>query len=406
MDKFLPRALLLFIFLGSITIIILAVLIVRELLGTNPSLNPQGSAYELNVDDLGKLWISVLSSGEIWQVNTIDGSYQVFSVSGFPVDARQADGWLWWADARSNSLNQVSVSDGSYRQWQIPNANGFLGTNLDAQGRFYATDSSNPFLYRLNPSASSLCVISLPGFGASNYIVREGDYLWIDDSFDSIIIRYQIQDEQLTWWSLPAESSPFGMVADELGNLWFTDQGTNSIAQLDPTSNQLILYTLPKGNYPQMLAIQSGVIWFTEQSLPSIGRLDQLAADHSVISLTYSTYQLNPNCNNISPSISGTVSITTGKMNWQNINSTPIVNTAGWQIYQLPESSNPWGIVLTGFGYVVDSDSQRLIRFEPAQLPTAVVIAPGKVIPLDIPVETPKLVPTPLWSENLGTLSP
>jgi streptogramin lyase len=405
MQKSLTRALLIFIIIGLFALLVLAIFVVREWLGSKPSLNPQGSAYELNIDQGGELWISDMSAGEIWRVNPANGSYQVYTVSGSPVDARQSDGRLWWADGRSNSLNQVSISDGSFTQWQVPDAYGFLGTNLDARGRFYATDSSNPFLYRLDPSDSSLCTFSLPGFGASNYIVRFGDYLWLGDSFDSIIIRLDTVEEQLSWWSLAAESSPFGMAVDEAGNLWFADQGTSSITQLDPTTNQLNSYILPDGNYPQMLAIQSGIIWFTEQNLPDIGRLDPQAADHTVSSLTYATYQSNPNCNQVSPSTSGTVQITTGKIDMQKISSNPVVNTSGWQFFRLSESSNPWGIGLTDAGFVVDPGQQMLLRFEPTQAPTPVAVAPGKIISLDTVAETPNLIPTPLWSKNLNPYS-
>jgi streptogramin lyase len=405
MEKYFPRVLLLFILLGMITLIILAVLVVREWLGSKPSLNPKGAAYELNVDDLGQLWISDMAAGEIWQVNPVDGSYKVYSVSGSPVDARQSDGQLWWVDGRSNVLSQISVSDGTFTQWQVPDSYGFLGTSLDANDRFYATDASNPFLYRLDPSESSMCIFSLPGFGASTFIVRNGDYLWLADSFDSIIIRLDSIEEQLTWWVLPVESSPFGMAVDEAGNLWFTDQGTQSIAQLDPTSNQLNSYILPEGNYPQMLAIQSGVIWFTDQGLPGIGRLDPRAADHTVSSLTYATYQSYPNCNQVSPSNNGTVPITTGKINLQKISSNPVVNTAGWQLFKLAESSNPWGIGLTDAGFVVDPGHQMLMRFEPTQTPSGEVVTPGKIIPSDTSVETPRLIPTPLWSQSLNPLS-
>jgi streptogramin lyase len=403
--KFLPRALLIFICIGLMALLVLAIFVFRELTAADAGLTAQGSAYELNPDETGRLWISDFNTHEVWGVNPKDGTYQIFTLSGSPVDARQSDGWLWWADGRSNVLSQISISDGTFTQWQVPDAYGFLGTNLDAQGRLYATDSSNPSLYRLDPSKSSLCVFSLPGFGASNYIIRNGDYLWLGDSYDSILIRLNTVEEQLTWWSLAGNSSPFGLAVDESGNVWFADQGIHSISQLDPTSNQLNSYILPEGNYPQMLAIQSGVIWFTEQSLPGIGRLDPHMADHAVSTLTFATYQSDPHCNQISPSGSGTVPITKGKIILQKISSTPDVNAFGWQYYQLPESSNPWGIGLTDAGYVVDAGRQILLRFEFNQEPTPVSAVSGKIIPSNIPVEAPRLIPTPLWSKNLSIYS-
>lgn len=388
MEKFVTRALLLVILIGLLVLLGLAILALVEWSTFEPRLNPKGSAYELNPDDMGRLWISDFKIGEIWGVDPTSGAYEVYGVSGSPIDARQADGWLWWADGLSNILGRVSTSDATFTEWQVPEAFGFLGTSLDAQGRLYATDSSNPYLYRLDPAGESLCTYTLPEFGASNYIVRDGDYLWLGDSFDSTILRLHTSDDSLTWWSLPEDSSPFGMVVDAQGDLWYADQGINSLAQLNPSTNQLTSYPLPSGNYPQMIAVQSGAIWYTEQSLPSIGRLDPITADHTVVMLTVHDQQLTPSCNNISPSGSGKVPKTTGKMSWGNQTYAPIVNAAGWQIYQLPNSSDPWGIALSKFGYVVDSGRQVLIRFDLALEPIPIQSEIGTVTSLGTHVET------------------
>ena len=387
MEKFITRALLLVILIGQLALLGLAIHALVDRSSSKARLNPVGSAYELNPDNTGRFWVSDFKAGEVWGINPTDGAYEIYSVSGSPVDARQADGWLWWADGLSDILGRVSTSDGTFTHWQVPDAFGFLGTNLDNKGRLYATDSSNPTLYRLDPVEASLCTYTLPGFGASDYILRDGDYLWLSGSFDSTILRLQTSDGSLTWWSLPENSSPFGMALDAQGNLWYADQGINVLAQLNPITNELVSYILPSGNYPQMIAIQSGSIWYTEQSLPSIGRLDPIIAEHSVVTLTFHDQQLSPSCNSISPSNSGKVSITNGKMSWGNQTSTIIVNAAGWQIYQLPEGSDPWGIALTDFGYVVDSGRQILFRFVPTQE------APSSLA--NLPPVTPTYIGTP-----------
>src|SRR4030042_1181684 len=85
---------------------------------TEARLNSDGLAYELNIDEAGKLWISDFKAKQIWGVDPINGSYEVYTVSGSPVDARQAGGWLWWADGQSNLIGEISPSGGWDTEWK------------------------------------------------------------------------------------------------------------------------------------------------------------------------------------------------------------------------------------------------------------------------------------------------
>jgi len=352
-------------------------------------LNPGGEAYEINRDDMGRLWISDFSSHEVWGIDPTNGTYEVYPVSGSPVDARQAGGWLWWATGVGNILGRVSTNDGSYTEWQVPDAPGFLSTNLDDQGRLYATDSSNPYLYRQDAEMGQLCTYSLPGYGAGNYIVRYGRYLWVDNFVDSIIIRFQIDSDSLTWWSLPAGSSPFGMAVDGQGNLWYADSGSKAIAQLDPNTSQLTVYPLPIGNQPMMITVQSNEIWFTEQSQSNIVRLDPVKAEHSILPLTANTQPLTPDCVSSSPSNSGKVTITRGQLNWSENTYPAQKKQSGWQIYQMPENSKPQGIALKDNVYVVDWGRQMLIHFQLVEEAPPVLARISAIAPTPTPVSKP-----------------
>ncbi len=386
------------------TLILVDILLVACLVGSiyafttrasaGASLNSKGSAYELNLDDTGRMWISDPQAGEVWSVDPSSAGYEIYPVGGSPVDAREAGGWAWWADGQSNLVGQVSAADGTFNEWRIPDALGFLGTAVDAAGRLYLTDSSNPSLYVLDPQKSELCTISLPGFGASNYIVNVSDTLWLGDWFDSTIVRFQPADNALTWWPLPPGSTPFGMAADSQGILWYADQENATLARFDPATSLLTAYTLPKGNLPQMIAIRAGMIWFTEQSLPGYGYLDPRVAESSSVTLAGQDQQVEPNCTAISPAATGKITITSGKMSWGNKRYPSLVKAAGWQIYRLPKGSDPWGIALEQYGYLVDSGHQSLLRFAlPQELPSVAVSTgapqPDITAQIDQPVISP-----------------
>ena len=154
----------------------------------------------------------------MWGVDPDSGSYEVYSVLGSPIDAREADGWLWWADGSSNLLGRASTSDGAYIRWQVAGVEGYYGTALDAEARLWATDASSALLYRLNPDRAVLCAYPLPDGGMRYYPISDARYLWLGDWINGRLLRLNATAHTLTSWSLPAGSSPFGMAADGQGN--------------------------------------------------------------------------------------------------------------------------------------------------------------------------------------------
>ncbi len=356
------------IVIANLLVVTLYLLLTRSTIKVlEARLNPSGEAYEINQDDMGRLWISDFSSKEIWGVDTNSSTYQIYPVPVSPVDARQAGGWLWWAAGIGNNLGRISISDGEFSEWQIPDAPGFLGTNLDDQGRLYATDSSNPYLYRLDPSSNQLCVFTLPGIGAGNYIIREGDYLWMNNYVDSIIMRFQISNDQLTWWALPENSSPFGMASDEQGKVWYADSGRHAIVRFDPLVNQLYSYDLPESAQPEMLAVQSGSVWYTEQNQPILGRLYTENSPTTVMHLTQHVDQFTNSCMDITPLNTGYINATTGKLSWNQFTYHSKIGFGKLQFFNLPEPSKPQGIAFQSNLYAVDRGRQVLIWVKSGQ---------------------------------------
>jgi len=357
------KGLLLVVLVSLVAVLGFTIRARADLTTSEADLNVDGYAYEINPDDAGKLWISDFGAGEVWGLNPTSGDYEIYPVGGYPSDARQAGGWLWWADGLSNLLGRVSTSDFSFTQWEVPDVAGFYGTNVDDLGRLYAADVLNPNLYRLDPASDELCNFTLPGLGASSYVLRNGGYLWLADGYSSLLMRLQISNNSLTSWSLPEGSSPFGMAVDGSGNLWYADQGISELARLNPTTNQLTRFAMPSGDSPEMVAVQSDFVWYTEGNLASIGRLDPLIAEHTITTLSFQNQTLDPSCDSISSSSTGTLTVSTGEMSWGDTSYPTIRNNGGWRIYQMPEDSFPWGITVPELGYLVDSGRQKLVRF-------------------------------------------
>jgi streptogramin lyase len=359
---------------GLVCALVITVSARADLSVSEVDLNTDSAAYEINPDLSGILWISDFTAGQIWGVNPTSGHYDVYNVTGYPGDARQAGGYVWWADGLSNIIGRVSTGgDHPFTKWVVSSANAFYGTNLDDLGRMYTVDSVDPVLYRLDADGGKICAFDLPGSGASTYIVRSQGYLWLGDGISHLLLRFQISDGSLTSWSLPENSSPFGMVVDDDENLWYIDTELNLIAQLNPATNQLRSFVLPNGDEPEMIAVQSIFVWYTEQSLPGIGRLDPTVASYTYQLLTSNNSQLTPNCTDISPSITGTMELTSGELSWADTTYPVDLSAGGWKIFKMPVNSLPWGITSPDMGYVVDFGRQKLVRFS-TSIPTSLVV--------------------------------
>ena len=72
-------------------------------------------------------------------------------------------------------------------------------------------------------------------------------------------------------------SGPHGLVADQMGDIWFTANFAGYIGKLDLGSGRTVEYRLPDPNARDPhtpLFDQNGVLWFTVQSANMAGRLD------------------------------------------------------------------------------------------------------------------------------------
>lgn len=324
-------------------------------------LNPTGEAYELNLDSQGMLWISDYGAGEIWRVNPPTGSYAIFEVGGRPSDARgDGAGRVWWADFDSNRLGRLSAADGEASIWEIPGSTGLYGTGLDANGNIWATDASEPYLYRLAPASSEVCTYTLPLDGLSEYLVVDGSQIWLGDLVNSQIDRLDTASETFTWWELPAGSYPEGMALDEDGNLWWADPSLGKLARLEPETNHLITYTQSMVQIPQMISLAGRRVWYTDPG--RVGVLDPNLDPGHVISVTQFSQPAIPSCASQLPPITNTVTVTIGQATWTTATYTTLFDQDGWQVFQLPAGSSPWGIVAGDFVWIVDTGRQVLAR--------------------------------------------
>ena len=344
------------------------------------SLNTQGGARQINLDNQGGLWISDFEAGEVWWVDPQTDQHSIYTTTLYPHDARRSGDYFWWADGGDIPLiGKAAVSNGAYTLWQVPDAFWLYGTAVDAAGRLWVTDRILPSLFRLTdvPASTSdeLCIYALPGGGSVSYLAYRDPYLWLGDEANARLIRLNVTDNTYAWWQLPVGMQPLGMALDEQGDVWFTDQSVSRVVgELDPDSHQLTSYTEPQGLTPYMITVQGSRIWYSIDNSTKFGTLDTNVAAHvAPLGLTHGSgvAPMSHSCGSISPlAESGGSKTSPASLTWAAASYVSASPAQGWQAYTMPNKSQPWGIA---YGdnkvWLADYGRQKLVEVDaPAEI--------------------------------------
>jgi streptogramin lyase len=340
-------------------------------------LSPTGSAYEINLDSQGTLWVSDWIAGEIWSIEPTSGVTTTYPVGGGPSDARgDGAGSVWWADFTSNQLGRLSTSTNQTTVWEIPGSAGLYSTAIDGSGQVWVSDFFDPFIYRLDPDTNQLCTYALPDSGVTEYLYTNGQQLWFGDIVNLRIVR--LQDSTFDWWNLPAGSYPRDLELDGNGGLWWTDANKGYLGRLDSGAATITTFTPPTSivGTPQMLVLSGGKVWYSQQYPSQVVGLDPAAVAGVTAPVTTGSQEVTPACDELLPLDPTDVTPTVGEASWTGGTYSTALDTAAWKIYDMPANSEPWGISATDQLWLVDQGRQVLARFTPPTQTTTYTFLP------------------------------
>jgi streptogramin lyase len=350
-------------------------------------LNPDGGAFEINIDQAGNLWISDFFVDEVWQVNPANGTFTIFQGMLSPSDARpDSGGHVWWGGGSDNQFGRLDPANGQATWWTLPDDVTLFGTQFDANGDFWVVSSFDTTLYRFNPTTSQLCTYQIPNNGSADYPLAHAGNIWLGDLVNGQLHKLNPLAGSYTSYKLPTDSTPEGLTIEEDGDIWWADPNLAQLARFEPDIASLTQYTVPVGLLPQMVTDLSSQIWYSEHGDGAIGRLDPTVALSTTSVLTATPSVATPSCNTISPSLNATLTITTGVMSFSNQTYSTIVDSDGWTVYQLPDGALPWGVVgEQDQVWFVDTGRQVLGRIPQS---TAVSVTGCKLDDADGDIET------------------
>lgn len=179
-----------------------------------------------------------------------------------------AGGAAVWFDHRASSSTPASQTNAvvrykGHRSSEVPVSTNRMLSMMDA----HSPTSSMPWNIALDPTHGYTWVAEpgcepLPKCPTSFPSVI-GQYSYADGAF--------IQD----FTEPQGYTSPFFVVIDSVGHLWFTQPNSDAIGEFDPTNNVWQQWPVTKNTQPYALAIDAhDNIWFTEFSGSQIGFLN------------------------------------------------------------------------------------------------------------------------------------
>lgn len=334
-----------------------------DLGGQELELTVGGLAYELNPDAQGLLWVTDFQAGEIWRVDPTDGSAAVYAVGGNPSDARRHGDMLYWGDTLTNAIMRMPVAGGNITTTTVTSASGFYGSGIDGNGSLWLTDITLSRLYNLDPLADNLCTYTLPDGMTSDYLVADGDFIWLGDKINERIARLQISNNDFLTWNLAPGSYPEGLALENPERLWWMDYYRWEAGVLDVTARTVTTYTLPVSKYPLMISLSQGLVWFSLEDF-GFGVLDPIAAVGTTRSADPQPGELYPDdpCVKIKPEVTGSAMPVPVQAGWTDVIYPTRHKGGGWTIYELPADTKPWGIAALDEIWVVDQGRQMLVR--------------------------------------------
>jgi streptogramin lyase len=360
------RRLLLY-FLGLFGLLALAGSAQAALQAQETSLAATGTAYELNLDSQGVLWVSDANAGEIRAVNAASGAYTIYPVGGAPSDARSdGAGTVWWADFGSNKLNHLTTGSNQVTTWEIPGSTGLYSTGIDSGGDVWVSDYYASLLYQLDPAGNELCSYAIPNFGVSEYLSMDGSRITFGDYVNGRIVR--LEGTTFTWWILPPGSYPRDLAVDGNGRVWWTDLNKGYVGRLDPVASTIITFTPPISGTPQLLTLSGGKVWYTQQDPGRLVKFDPAVASGITATVISGAKAASPSCSTLLPQAPVDVTPVSGQASWTGQEYQTVLDQSGWQIYAMPAGSVPWGVAATDKIWLVDQGRKVLAKVSPSSL--------------------------------------
>lgn len=338
-------------------------------------LSPSGEASTFHIASDNSILL-VDDNNELWVFNAVDWQYIHYEGVGgdnLADIAIESPTKIWWTD-NGTSFGSLDLNTHTFKVWEvsesttgnIPN----LGPIVFAEGFVWMpTWFGTTFgLFRFNISSETLDLFPYTGGSFAADMVYSDGILWSLDWSKQSLMKFDIDTGALVKITPnPArEIYDTANVQVDGSTVWWTEDKMNgAVISYDSGLSAMAAYQLPENTDPRNLCLQDGLVWYSNEN-GTIGRIDPDQATSASLDFMVTTYpeEITPESYDVTGPITSTISSpSTGGFSFTGFDS-DFSEGDGLQVYTLPESAVPWGIiVINDFVIVADNGRQKLIRF-------------------------------------------
>jgi virginiamycin B lyase len=234
------------------------------------------------------LWFVQYNVGKIGELFPVTGTVKEFNITeagATPASlALDGSGNVWFTDQKVPSIWVLTPSNNTFHQYptNVPNSTPVF-VLVDSANRVWFTDTTANYVGEIGSGTGIISRYQLPASnsGPAEIAVQSGtSYLWITESFSNKIARFDMMTHVFQEFT-PSVSlvSPVGIAIDQNGDIWISEHGGSSVAELIPSNSTFRKYptsqpTTLKITAPATVALDpSGRVWFVEHFSNKVGRL-------------------------------------------------------------------------------------------------------------------------------------
>jgi virginiamycin B lyase len=210
---------------------------------TVPPGNMAGTQGTLDIDNSGKVWVTT-DSGAL----RFDPDTQAFIEFKSPTQtpggvsntyglAADRNGNAWWVQMKIDLVVKGDAATGKTSELKLPPEKAAMDTVSPEQAKMYEKftppDFNTPYPWSQGPRR----------LGTD----KDGDYVWVGDSFGGTLAKININTSEVTMVPLPKPESqqPYQVAVDKNHNVWTNLWSTDAVAKYDPATSKWTLFDLP-----------------------------------------------------------------------------------------------------------------------------------------------------------------
>ncbi|MBI2126445.1 MAG: hypothetical protein HYU02_03910 [Thaumarchaeota archaeon] len=198
-------------------------------------------------------------------------------------------GSVWFTLDGSNALGVFYLVNGSFTIYDVPfrpprpvSQYGMEGIAVDRNGMIWFTHSSTSRIVRFDPRSETFSATVI-GINASAFrlLADNSGNIWYTDIRNSKI-GFLALDGSNTQFDLPTqESGPAGLTFDSSGKIWFTETFAKKVGVFDPKTRTVTEFSPPRDflNSPVGIVVdQDGIVWVADHGGSEVVRFDPKAS--------------------------------------------------------------------------------------------------------------------------------